>query len=146
MQQLEWCEEASVGVPELDAQHRRLLELLGELVKHTQSGETVDSSAAIAELTRYAERHLQQEELWLRARHYPDYAEHKAEHDAYRKKAAALQALAGRRDFGIRVANFVAEWWRFHIRVTDQRYARYFLSHSAEPVTATGPAPIEPGV
>jgi hemerythrin len=137
IQQIEWSEEASVGVPELDAQHRRMLELLGEVVRCTESGGTLDSAAPIAELFRYAERHLQQEELWLRVRHYPDYAEHKAEHDIYRKKSAALQAQAGRRDFGIRLGNLVAEWWRFHVLVSDQRYARYFLSQSVEPVTAT---------
>jgi hemerythrin-like metal-binding protein len=84
--------------------------------------------ATLAEAKACAEQHLEQEELLLRVRKYPYYAEHKAEHDAYRKKAAALQAQAGRRDFSVRLANFVAEWWRFHILVSDQRYARFFRS------------------
>jgi len=126
MQQLEWNNEASVGIPEMDAQHRRLIILLNQLVKVAQSGGIGDGASALAEIMQYAERHLQQEELVLRVRGYPGYADHKAEHDAYRKKVASLQALAGRRDFAVRLTNLVTEWWRFHILVTDQQYARYF--------------------
>lgn len=123
----EWSEESSVGIPELDAQHRHLIDLLGELVKCTHSGESGGfAPTALKELNRYAEWHLQREELVLRIRGYPGYREHKAEHDAYRKKAASLQVHSDRRDLGIRIVNFLTEWWKFHILISDQRYARYF--------------------
>ena len=126
VQPFEWSAESSVGIPELDVQHRHLIELLGELVRCTHSGEGGGfAPAALKELHRYAEWHLQREELVLRVRGYPGYAEHKAEHDAYRKKAASLQVYADRRDLGIRIVNFLAEWWKFHILISDQRYARY---------------------
>src|ERR1017187_300203 len=126
-QPFEWREESSVGIPELDAQHRHLIELLGELVKCTHSAEPGGfAPTALTEMNRYAEQHLQREELVLRVRGYPGYTEHKAEHDAYRKKVASLQVHSDRRDLGTRIANFLAEWWRFHILISDQRYARYF--------------------
>ncbi|HEY9139684.1 MAG TPA: bacteriohemerythrin [Bryobacteraceae bacterium] len=126
-QPFEWREEWSVGIPELDAQHRHLIELLGELVRCTQSGEGGGfAPTALREMNRYADWHLQREELVLRIRGYPGYTEHKAEHDAYRKKAASLQVHSERRDFGFRIANFLTRWWRFHIRISDQRYARFF--------------------
>jgi len=110
MLQIEWRQEYSVGVPELDAQHRHMIELLAGLVKFTNSGGVVDPFTALAEVNRYAEEHLQQEELILSVRGYPDYARHKAEHDAYRKKAAALQARARKRDFGTEITKFLVEW------------------------------------
>jgi hemerythrin len=134
MDPFEWREEWSVGVAELDVQHRHLIELVGELVRCTYSGEGgAFAPTALKEVNRYAEWHLQREELVLRVRGYPGYAEHKAEHDVYRKKAAALQAHSGRRDLGIRIANFLNEWWRFHIVVSDQRYARFFRRRLSKP-------------
>jgi hemerythrin-like metal-binding protein len=127
---LQWREEWSVGIPELDAQHRHLIELLDELVKCTRSGGSCGfSPKALNEITRYAEGHLRREELVLRIRGYPGYTEHKAEHDAYRAQAASLQLQYARRDVDVRIANFLTGWWRFHIRISDQRYARFFRCH-----------------
>ena len=74
MQPLEWREESSVGIPELDAQHRHLIELLGELVRCAHSGESGGFiPTALQEVNRYAEQHLQREELVLRVCGYPGY-------------------------------------------------------------------------
>jgi hemerythrin len=130
MQPFEWREEWSVDIPELDVQHRHLIELLAELARCTRSGESGQCApAALRSLIAYAERHLRREELLLRVRGYPGYPGHKAEHDAYRKKVAALQTHADRRDLGIRITNFLTEWWKFHILITDQQYARFFRCH-----------------
>src|SRR5271157_3698813 len=123
VQLFEWSEESSVGIPELDAQHRHLIELLGELAMCMHSGEGGFAPAALKEVNRSAEWHLQREELVLRIRGYPGYREHKAEHDAYRKKAASLQVHSDRRDLGIGIVNFLTEWWKFHILISDQQYA-----------------------
>jgi hemerythrin len=127
MQLLEWSEDYSVGIPELDIQHRQLMELASELIRVVNLGESVKPDPAIIEkMAEYAERHLQREELVLRVRGYPDYLEHKAEHDAYRRKIVALRAQPDRRDLGVRIANFLNEWWKSHILISDQEYARYF--------------------
>ncbi|MGA2113514.1 MAG: bacteriohemerythrin [Bryobacteraceae bacterium] len=127
MQLLEWSDKSSVGIPELDAQHRHLLELLNELLQRMQAGESEGATeAARKELMRCAESHLQREELVLRVRGYPGYAQHKAEHDGYRARFASLAAHADRGDFSVRLSNFVAEWWRFHVLTSDQQYARFF--------------------
>ena len=132
-QAFEWSEKCSVGIPELDAQHRRLIELINELVNSMQTGETNGNAAAILkELNRYAESHLQREELVLRVKGYPRYAEHKAEHDAYRAKIAALLEYSERGDFTVRLTNFVSDWWRFHVQGTDQEYARFFRAQAAK--------------
>ena len=89
--------------------------------------------ATLAGLVRYAEQHLQREELLLRVRGYPGYAEHKAEHDAYRQKVASFQLYSERRDLGILIANFLTDWWKSHILGSDRPYARFFQSMSAKP-------------
>jgi hemerythrin-like metal-binding protein len=127
MQPFEWSEECSVDIPELDAQHRHLMELLDELLTCTHSGDSGGSARiALEKVNRYAEQHLRREELILQVRGYPGYAEHKGEHDTYREKVASLQLHADRRDLGVRITNFLIEWWRFHILTSDQQYARFF--------------------
>jgi hemerythrin len=137
MRPFEWSEECSVDIPGLDAQHRHLIELLGDLLKSTHSGKGATAPVAFNQVIQYAEQHLKREELLLRMRGYPGYAEHKKEHDAYREKIASLQARADRRDFAVRLANFLAEWWRFHILTSDQQYARFFRSRPKSTDTFT---------
>jgi hemerythrin-like metal-binding protein len=118
----------------MDAQHRRLIKLLAELSASVQRGESRSlAPAALAEVVRYAEQHLQREELLLRVRGYPGYAEHKAEHDAYRQKIASFQLCRERRNLGIRIANFLTDWWKSHILGSDRQYARFFQSMRAKP-------------
>ena len=128
MKSFEWREEYSVKHPPLDAQHRKLLELISELVTSGQSGNNHSEvvRATLKKLDRYADWHLRCEELVLRVRGYPGYAEHKAEHDAYRKKVSELKGQQERKDIGLRVQNYLAEWWRYHILTSDREYARFF--------------------
>ena len=131
----EWREEYSVHISQLDAQHRRLIGLLGELRRSVHSGTSEKlAPAALREVLNYAEWHLRREELVLRVRGYPKYAEHKAEHDAYREKLVSLQIQAGRKDLGIRISNFLTEWWRYHILTSDQDYARFFRTQPARAI------------
>jgi hemerythrin-like metal-binding protein len=134
MQPFEWTESCSVGIPELDAQHRQLIEFLAELRRsaHLDAAATL-APAALQGVVDYAERHLQREELVLRVRGYPAYLDHKAEHDLYRQRVASLQVQAGRRDLAIKIANFLTEWWRSHILTSDQQYARYFQCQPKDP-------------
>jgi hemerythrin-like metal-binding protein len=132
MQPLEWRAEFSVHIPQLDAQHRQIIELIGELRACAQSGKADQLvPAALDKIDCYARAHLKREELVLRVRRYPGYAEHKAEHQAYIEKVASLRVRSDRRDIGVRISNFLMEWWRNHILTSDQRYARFFRRQSA---------------
>jgi hemerythrin len=129
MRAFEWSEDCSVHIPLVDAEHRQIIELLGELRTCAFADEATEKvvADAVEQLTRYADRHLRREELLLRMRRYPRYEEHKAEHDDYRAKVARLREQLARRDAGVRVSNFVNAWWRHHILTSDLDYARYFL-------------------
>jgi len=134
MQPFEWSETYSVGIPELDIQHRQLMELIGDVTRCANSGDSVSlAPIALKRVADYAERHLLREELVLRVRGYPDYVDHKAEHDAFRLKVATLRTQSDRRDFAVRIASFLNEWWRSHVLISDQEYARYFSRHPSGP-------------
>jgi hemerythrin len=124
---LEWSDKYRVSIPQFDAQHHRIFDLLGELAKSAQGDEGGTLVvASLEELHEYAEQHLAREELLLRIRSYPRYREHKAEHDAYREKIASFEGQLGRTDLNIRMANFLTEWWHYHILTSDRHYAQFF--------------------
>ena len=125
--QLEWKEKYSVQIPKLDEDHRQIFTLLSELREgaYRQVGDRLVPQA-LQKLNQYALQHLRREELLLRIRAYPGYAEHKAEHDTYLAKVAGLQANLERRDMAVRIVNFLSEWWQGHVLNSDQRYSRCF--------------------
>lgn len=128
----EWDDKYSVDIPQMDAQHRQIIELLDDFRKCADSSERdLLIPAALETVNRYAQLHLRREELMLRTRGYPRLAEHAAEHSVYLEKVASFQAQLDRRDIGFRITNFLTEWWRFHILNSDQKYARFFRRQEA---------------
>ena len=126
MPPLEWSDEYSVGIPEMDAQHRKLLELLAEVSGGSTGPPGRTFAEWLEEAHHYAQWHMLREELVLRIRGYPGLEAHKAEHQVYRQKIEALKAMSDRRDFTVRLTNFLNEWWRYHILISDQEYGRHF--------------------
>ena len=133
MPPFEWSDDYSVGIPEMDTQHRKLMELLAEVSGGTMEPPGRTLGEWLEEAQQYGQWHMRREELVLRVRGYPELEAHKAEHNVYRGKLAALQAMSDRRDFSIRLTNFLNEWWRYHILISDQQYARYFRKKGGPP-------------
>jgi hemerythrin len=123
MARLEWNDRFSVSIPGLDEQHREIFHLLNDL-RDLNSPES--DLTALEKLIQYAENHLRKEELILHVRGFPGYSEHKEEHDEYRAKLADMQASPHQTNRAVRLANFLALWWRHHIMTSDQKYAAFF--------------------
>lgn len=79
----EWADEFSVGVGEIDRDHKRLLEIINELHDSVKSGEGREVlGKVLEELALYASYHFAHEEvLFLRA-DYPGYEAHQQQHRA----------------------------------------------------------------
>jgi hemerythrin len=134
-----WNERYSVSVPQLDSQHRQILDLLQEMKQYALDRHAIERvPAAMETLNSYVLAHLRREERLLCAVHYPQYEEHRLEHDSYLEKVAAIQAdlQHGRRDVAIRLVNFLRAWWTHHILTSDRQYGRYFLQRR-KPVNPT---------
>mgnify|MGYP001249926168 CR=1 FL=1 len=80
---LEWNPGMSVGVEEIDAQHRELFRRAAELLEGIRRGERGEIGALVEYLHRYAVTHFGAEEETMRAARYPAYARHKAERDRF---------------------------------------------------------------
>ncbi len=123
---LSWTEEMSVGISDIDEEHRMLLGLIARI------GEATDRKSPRAEiahifdrLIEYTERHFEHEEALFRKHGYPGIDEHIAEH-----RALTEQVLELNRDRGSvlpeNISGFLVDWLKVHIMGSDKKYVDFF--------------------
>jgi len=121
-----WKDEYSVGIDEIDRQHRSLIHMINDLYEAMQDG----SSGAVltpilAALKDYTAAHFATEELCMREAGYPGLEQHRQEHAVMTAKIAELDAMhrSGKRAVSIQVLLFLRDWLASHICETDRRMA-----------------------
>lgn len=129
---LHWTQAMSVGVPELDDDHKGLIHIINLLETNAdQEAREAAVRQCLVALIRYAETHFGREEQVMMVCGYPALSEHKAEHQAFIDK---IRGIADRFDDDPEgVARFVAQelveflqdWLVKHIQVEDKAYGPY---------------------
>jgi hemerythrin-like metal-binding protein len=123
---LTWSPSLAIGVPEIDDQHRTLLERAGRFAAAVHGQER---SARLEELfdflSKYALEHFASEERLMRSVDYPDLERHAAEHRGFRER---LGSLAPQWDSEgestamlLALLGFLDSWLTEHVRGSDQR-------------------------
>jgi hemerythrin len=80
---IEWKDEFSVGVASVDLEHRDLITLINDL--HDLTGEDAGTYAILTmlgEIFAQISAHFALEERWMREARYPQYGEHKDDHES----------------------------------------------------------------
>lgn len=80
---MKWCESYSIGYPDIDAQHKELIEKVDELETRLTQGEVNDSifSDAILFVVDYARTHFKDEEALMLKIGYPGFETQRRMHD-----------------------------------------------------------------
>jgi hemerythrin len=123
-----WNDTLSVHIKEIDSQHQRLVELVNKLHDAMKAGRGNDVMGPIlSDLVRYTVSHFATEEAYFKKYAYPDFAQHKKEHDDLTVKAKALKASfeKGKMTVSIEVMNFLRDWLSSHILGSDKKYGPY---------------------
>jgi hemerythrin len=131
---IRWTPGLSVGNPLLDAQHRKLIEIVNRLAGALDSRQPRRSLAAIAdELERYVALHFHHEEAKLRASGYPELDEHLLEHRRFETKLTSLlEPLRQGSSFAAATTlRWLTDWVGNHIQIVDRRYAPWLASAGA---------------
>jgi len=126
---LQWNEKYSVGVKEIDNQHKKFIEIMNSLYAAVYAGEDKDKLAEILlNLTNYKDNHFELEEKYFDLFHYEYAVEHKAEHQKLREKVAAFytQFKEGKTDVTAELMDFLENWLVDHLANQDQKYAECF--------------------
>ncbi len=129
----------AIGIAEIDLQHRRLFELLGEMQGWSGTDlERVASLDILDSLTEYAHVHFSVEESMMRMLHYPHTAAHIAEHKRFVDTVDILRHRLLKEKRCIDLVAFIKSWLVDHIDRVDRQYVDYFLARGVEP-TAFAP-------
>jgi hemerythrin len=126
---IKWDNQMSVGVQEIDRQHKQLIALINKLydsLKTTQDRDEI-LQKVLNRLIQYTIIHFAVEESLMNIFEYPDHLEHKKIHRALEKQVIELQnkIQKGQTKITIEVIIFLRDWVRNHILIEDKKYGPY---------------------
>lgn len=129
-----WNDLLSVGVPEFDAQHKKLFGMMNALHDAMAKGQGREILKPILDgLVDYTQTHFAAEERRMQQCGYPAYLQHKVQHDALVRKVNDLKKRfeAGQSTLTVEILNFLKDWLVNHIQGTDKKYAPFLSAHAA---------------
>ena len=124
---VKWDDSYSLELPEIDAQHRTLLELINSLWQAIVTQTSAEHLLPHVEaLDRYTLTHFAEEEQFMLASGYPRLEEHRAAHRSFEQRIAGEKAIVLDGGFvRLDLVRFLNDWLINHILVVDKDYAQY---------------------
>ncbi|MES0326553.1 MAG: bacteriohemerythrin [Gammaproteobacteria bacterium] len=124
----EWTDQISVGVPQIDQDHKVLISFINRCIAVMNNNEQDNKEirAILNELVDYTQYHFQREELLMKVCQYPDLLKHQQGHQllidevGQRIKEYGLGELTAKALFG-----FLTDWLTSHIMGSDKAIAAY---------------------
>ena len=148
MRLTQWMNEYSVGIDEVDDQHKVLINCIANLEQAIDSGDEKQRWSAIhyaiVQLSDYTRVHFSVEESLMRILKYPGCAEHIAQHQVFVKYLADMERRSITQDISEdEIVGFLRNWLLTHILEDDKRYAASFVDAVSGGLTgkAQGSAP-----
>jgi hemerythrin len=126
-----WKEAYSVGIAEIDQQHKKLIDLINQLNSAMAAGKGKQIlGSTLGELIDYCATHFSKEERLFDLYEYPDASEHKDKHQKMTAKVLSLQSQfqEGKVTITLDVMDFLQQWLDKHILGTDKKYGPYLNS------------------
>lgn len=129
MAYIDWQDDFSVNVKEIDDQHKMLVEMINAL--HAAMLENKARDLQMKTITRmidYAAEHFALEEKYMKLYSYIGYSAHKEEHVRFTAKAHDLQKRMSKVGFvlTLEILNFLRDWLKHHILKIDKAYSAHF--------------------
>jgi len=127
---IEWKEQYSLGVPEVDHEHRELIDLINELY---QSATGPDAEITVVdflgELYARVGAHFALEEKIMRDNKYDEYVDHKTDHE---RLLDDIRDLMDDYEDGVYVdmeafGKRLEDWFSTHFRTRDARLHKKLL-------------------
>ena len=128
---IEWNDRLKLGIPLVDRQHERLVDLTNILhIACLRSAETANHFfiKAAHDAVDYANYHFTTEEKMMIFLEYPGFQNHKKEHENFVKEVLNQEKkFTSDRFVPNRFVYFLKEWILSHIAVSDKALAVYIL-------------------
>jgi hemerythrin len=126
---INWTDELSVGVKDIDNQHKKLVDLINLLNDEMRTGNSKNVLEKIFnDLIEYTVKHFSFEENLMQRISYVNFISHKKGHDelAQKVKKFVEDFKTGKIMLSIEVRDFLKDWILNHIQKVDKLYCRAF--------------------
>lgn len=129
MAYMTWTEHFVTGVPLVDEQHKRLVDLVNEVAPHlvgVEHPDPIESAQVIGRLFEYADTHFRDEEAFMAETGLSpiSVARHAVMHNGFVREVLALhRELEDGTLAGSTLLRFLSSWLTFHILGADQTMA-----------------------
>jgi hemerythrin len=127
MKRMKWEDSFNLGIPLLDAQHRRIVEMINTLLETPvleYSSETF--SDLLTKSIAYATEHFTSEEAFMEEINYPGIAAHRLEHKEFLVRIAEESKNAmEKKNEEADLLPFFIRWLSYHILTTDMHIVKY---------------------
>jgi hemerythrin len=121
----DWNNSYSVGVQELDQQHKKLVATLNQLHQAMLSRQSREAiGTLLSELVNYTKSHFTDEEQYLARTQYPKLADQKRMHASLNKQVLEFVGRYERGEIAldIHLLDFLRKWLMEHILEEDKEY------------------------
>lgn len=126
-----WSDDLSVGVDEIDDQHKKLVQLVNGLHNHLVIGDANDIMGKVLDrVIEYTSFHFDTEERLMEEHGFPFSAAHKREHQKLVNTALELQAKlnSGNGRITSETMTFLKDWLSHHILESDMYLGKFLNS------------------
>jgi hemerythrin len=133
MSLIEWKDEFNLGIEDVDAEHRDLVELINALHESMLAGAgPADLVEGISGIYTLVSTHFEREEAFMRETRYMAYAEHKEDHEVLLDDLREIidQVRSGDSHTEARLSDDLQYWFSEHFRTHDARLHQH--AHSEE--------------
>lgn len=120
-----WDQSFETNIPEVDAQHRRLVEIINNLADGIGRSSMGELQQTLAQLKDYAQYHFRAEETIMEAAGYDGLAEHRDEHMAFvdQLQLFDLDIILASEGLAWDMYQFLSGWLTSHILVVDKKFS-----------------------
>lgn len=118
--QVDWKSEYSLGIPQMDAEHYKMIELMSRIEEAKGRPDELQMVwKVLADLQDYLSMHFLHEEDLMEHAGYPDLESHKAQHRAFRKRIEDLKFAPVDAST---LHKMLRDWLAEHILKVDRAY------------------------
>ncbi|MCH5150054.1 MAG: hemerythrin family protein [Spirochaetales bacterium] len=136
-----WDSKFDLGIPVIDNQHKKLVNLCNNLYEalmknKTEGDSTWQSSftATLKECVDYVKTHFHDEEVIMQAAGYANYASHKKSHEDFIYKILETTKEFDKATFttALQFVRFLYDWILRHVAHEDKLYVKRVLEYYRE--------------
>jgi hemerythrin len=130
----EWNNNLSIGIEEIDNQHKELIKRLDELAQSILQKKGKDKIGKMLRfMSDYGEMHFSSEENYMAKHNYPDLDFHQKQHEKFKtttdKLINELKSEKDMESFAISVQRYLIDWLILHIKTTDQKFGGFLAEN-----------------